>query len=200
MRIYVAGKIGAENGPSEFMRVLEERGHTISFDWTQLPHLKPYAEHASDSAEAAIAELMGVATANLIVMLVHPRGVGMYVELGAALMMSKQILAVYEGDPPSMFLMHPRVQHVSTTDEALALIDRWDEEGRFEPPRRVRQKATGMCPHCGEVVGIKDGLTVYHDWPKPTRQVCPGSKQNPRNPESDGRPLWNGEPNTRFAG
>lgn len=58
----------------------------------------------------------------------------------------------------------------------------------------------GMCPHCGEDVAVKDSLTAYHDWPKPTRQVCPGSKQHPRCAESDARPLWNGEPNKRFRG
>lgn len=56
-----------------------------------------------------------------------------------------------------------------------------------------------MCPHCGEL--FKMGILIpYHDWPKPTGQVCPGSKQNPRNPESDARPLWNGERNPHFAG
>ena len=59
---------------------------------------------------------------------------------------------------------------------------------------------TGMCPHCGEEVEVKDSLTAYHDYPKPCRVVCPGSKQHPRNAESDARPLWNGKPNTRFAG
>lgn len=59
---------------------------------------------------------------------------------------------------------------------------------------------TGMCPHCGEIVRLSEGdwLTATHDWPKPTRQVCPGSQQNPRNPESDGRPLWNGEANPHY--
>lgn len=59
---------------------------------------------------------------------------------------------------------------------------------------------TGMCPHCGEIVQIKDTLTVYHDWPKPCRAVCPGSKQNPRCAESDGRLLWNGKENPHFKG
>lgn len=55
---------------------------------------------------------------------------------------------------------------------------------------------TGMCPHCGAIVGLSEGgLTTTHDWPKPTRQVCPGSQQNPRCAESDHRPLWNGKPN-----
>lgn len=38
-----------------------------------------------------------------------------------------------------------------------------------------------MCPHCGEEVEVKGSL-------------------HPRCAESDARPLWNGKPNTRFAG
>lgn len=60
----------------------------------------------------------------------------------------------------------------------------------------------GMCPHCGEDVflGAVTGLTEFHNYPKLSRQVCPGSGQNPRCAESDARLLWNGEPNLRFAG
>lgn len=59
---------------------------------------------------------------------------------------------------------------------------------------------TGMCPHCGAIVQLTDGdLTDYHDWPKPTRQVCPGSKQIYRCAESDARPLWNGKRNPHFG-
>ena len=56
---------------------------------------------------------------------------------------------------------------------------------------------TDMCPHCGEKM-VCDGLTPVHDWPKHTRQGCPGSQQNPRCAESDGRLLWNGNPNPHF--
>lgn len=58
---------------------------------------------------------------------------------------------------------------------------------------------TGMCPHCGEIVTLKDGLTPYHDWPKPFRQVCPGSKKISRSPESDHRLLWSGKPNPHIT-
>lgn len=58
-----------------------------------------------------------------------------------------------------------------------------------------------MCPHCGWQYdpvrytkpgddGLSFALVPCHDWPKPCRSVCPGSKQHPRNPESDHRPLW----------
>jgi hypothetical protein len=56
-----------------------------------------------------------------------------------------------------------------------------------------------MCPHCGKLV--RPGTLVpVHDWPILCRQMCPGSGQIPRNPESDARPLWNGERNEHFAG
>lgn len=57
-----------------------------------------------------------------------------------------------------------------------------------------------MCPHCGwkydpGAVPREGGISAYdlvptHDWPQPCRQVCPGSRQTPRNAESDRRPLW----------
>jgi hypothetical protein len=57
-----------------------------------------------------------------------------------------------------------------------------------------------MCPHCGDLYDVgRDSLVPYHNWPKPLRQVCPGSKQIPRCAESDARPLWNGERNLHFA-
>lgn len=35
-----------------------------------------------------------------------------------------------------------------------------------------------QCIHCGETLELdEDGAIPYHDWPKPTRQVCPGSKK-----------------------
>lgn len=52
---------------------------------------------------------------------------------------------------------------------------------------------TGMCPYCGEVVRVALGLTVIHGEP-----ACPGSQQNARCAESDGRPLWNGQPNRLY--
>ena len=57
-----------------------------------------------------------------------------------------------------------------------------------------------MYPHCGALVTVNGGLTAYHDWPVLTRQVCPGSEQNPRCAESDARPLWNGKPNPHLGG
>jgi hypothetical protein len=53
-----------------------------------------------------------------------------------------------------------------------------------------------MCPHCGELFyasELRDSLIPTHDFPQPCRAVCPGSKQTPRNSDSDKRPLWKDE-------
>lgn len=50
-----------------------------------------------------------------------------------------------------------------------------------------------MCPHCGRIFALNDttncGLIRTHYLPS-TGVECPGSWQNPRNPDSDKRPLW----------
>ena len=49
------------------------------------------------------------------------------------------------------------------------------------------------CPHCGwEFFHAVDGLVPTHDFPKPCRMVCPGSRQAPRS-TADVRPLWKDE-------
>jgi hypothetical protein len=52
---------------------------------------------------------------------------------------------------------------------------------------------TGKCPACGALVAIEGRLTVVHNEPKYGLLLCLGSKQIPRNPESDRRPLWSEE-------
>lgn len=58
-------------------------------------------------------------------------------------------------------------------------------------------RPTGMCPYCGEIVALRRGLTVHHC---SGEGRCPGSEQNSRCAESDGRLLWNGKPNLHFGG
>ncbi len=60
-----------------------------------------------------------------------------------------------------------------------------------------------MCPQCGLLFARKD---LVHETliPEHTEQVgpdlltCRGTEQHPRNPESDGRILWNGKPNPHY--
>ena len=61
-----------------------------------------------------------------------------------------------------------------------------------------------MCPHCGLAYDPAEvpwhlrsvsGLVPEHFAAETGPERCPGSWQGPRNPESDRRPLWNGQEN-----
>lgn len=54
-----------------------------------------------------------------------------------------------------------------------------------------------MCPHCGRLFKPEEvaGLIPVHTWHPPIWPECPGSLQNPRNPETDRRRLWDGSEN-----
>ena len=49
-----------------------------------------------------------------------------------------------------------------------------------------------MCPYCGDLFPAGSSLVPIHAH---GNEHCPGSEQNPRNPASDARPLWNGGKN-----
>lgn len=64
----------------------------------------------------------------------------------------------------------------------------------------MTERAELMCPHCGwrYPVGRGRGLVPGHAVRGyRTGMYCPGSAQNPRNPESDRRPLWKDLPGGR---
>ena|ERR1035437_3619547 len=89
------------------------------------------------------------------------------------------------------------------TDTNFVLDDAHDAFSTLIEQENATKKRGGgviacMCPHCGQDVALKSGLTARHDWPHLTRQSCPGSGQLPRLAESDGRLLWNGKSNSRY--
>lgn len=123
MKVFVSGKIGDENTPSRFMRRLEDLGYSVTFDWTRVPHLRPYETNSEQSRTAALLEIQGVAAADVLVLLSHERGVGMFVELGAALALDKQVIAVSPTPVRTMFLLHPNVNIVSSMEDAIAALN-----------------------------------------------------------------------------
>lgn len=122
MKVFVSGKTGREQETRALMTALEQNGHVVTFDWTTLPHLRPYADHTAEAREAAIQELQGVLAAEVLVVLADERGVGMYVELGAALALGKPVVAISEGESRTMFMHHPLVRCVRTLDDVLPAV------------------------------------------------------------------------------
>jgi len=124
MKLFVAGKIGDEEQAKAAMKLIREAGHEITFDWTTIPHLKPYEQNQEASMQAAIQEAKGVARADAVILLAHENGRGMYVELGMALANKKTVFVIGEEDTSTMFLFHPLVRRVKTVSEALSLLNK----------------------------------------------------------------------------
>ena len=128
MKVFVSGKVGHEADTRYAINRLLGLGHDITFDWTQIPHLKPYEENRLEASRAATLEIEGVRLADQLLLLLDDRGVGMYVELGVALSLRKPVIAVSTGPLRSMFLFHPLVTIVSTIDQAIAALDEVSKE------------------------------------------------------------------------
>lgn len=102
------------------MNALRNAGHTISFDWTSIRHLKPYDQNASESREAAVLEARAVKDADVLVVAAHDKGVGMYVELGIAIGAGVPIRVISGDASRTMFFHHPLVRIVESVDEIIA--------------------------------------------------------------------------------
>ena len=119
MKFFVSGKVGVEGDVRAAMKVLRDAGHEITFDWTTIDHLRPYDENAAASREAAIKESRGVEDADVLIVLSHDRGVGMYVELGIAIGSGVPVRVVTNVESRTMFFHHPLVKKVDSIEQVL---------------------------------------------------------------------------------
>jgi hypothetical protein len=127
MKLFVTGKAGEESVARSAMQSLKRAGHEITFDWTSIPHLKPYTENVAASRKTAVLETQGVMDAEAVVLLAHEKGIGMYVELGMAIAWRKPVFVI--GDmTPTMFLFHPLVKRVKDVTEVMDHLDKLKDE------------------------------------------------------------------------
>ncbi len=119
MKFFVSGKVGVEGDVRAAMKVLRDAGHEITFDWTTIDHLRPYDENAAASREAAVKESHGVEDADVLIVLSHDRGVGMYVELGIAIGSGVPVRVVTNVESRTMFFHHPLVKKVDGLEQIL---------------------------------------------------------------------------------
>ena len=119
MKFFVSGKVGVEGDAKAAMKALREAGHEITFDWTEIEHLRPYDENTTASREAAFKESRGVQEADVLVVLAHNRGVGMYVELGIAIGCGVPVRVVTNEESRTMFFHHPLVRKVQSLEQIL---------------------------------------------------------------------------------
>ncbi|MBP6945262.1 hypothetical protein KBD61_05005 [Patescibacteria group bacterium] len=125
LTFYVAGSLDKGNQLKETVTLLEEKGHTISFDWTIHPVLKPYQEHLDQTPLFAQKALNGANECDIFLLFPDEvGGVGQFVELGAAIF-SKRVHSIFIIGPHnqrSLMFFHPRVQRVDSLDDVLKTI------------------------------------------------------------------------------
>ena len=119
MKFFVSGKVGCENDARSAMRLLRNSGHEITLDWTTIENLKPYDTNVTASQEAAIKETNGVKNADILVIIAHDNGVGMYVELGIAIGARIPVRVITSGESLSVFFHHPLVKRVKSIEEVI---------------------------------------------------------------------------------
>lgn len=119
MKFFVSGKVGNDGVTKSTMDALKNMGHEITFDWTTIDHLRPYDKNSVASREAAISESHGVKNADVLVIIAHEKGIGMYVELGIAIGAGIPIRVVTEVESRTMFFHHPLVKRVRNVDEVI---------------------------------------------------------------------------------
>lgn len=119
MKFFVSGKVGDDDVAKSVMRALKGAGHEITFDWTSIEHLRPYDKNAAASREAAISETCGVKNADVLVIIAHDKGVGMYVELGIAIGAGIPVRVITKVESRTMFFHHPLVRKINSIEEVI---------------------------------------------------------------------------------
>ena len=106
MRIYVATKWERRDRAKGLIQQLIAAGHTITYDWTA---------QEQDSPRQAVADLHGVATADVVVILAEEdlpyRGT--YVELGVALALDIPVWLIGHGLDQCLFVHHPHITRMT---------------------------------------------------------------------------------------
>jgi nucleoside 2-deoxyribosyltransferase len=126
MRIYVASKFENKDAVREAMQKVRERGHIVTHDWTnedETQYVRVPARHDRYMRDCAQADVDGVRTAGLVIVLNHPQGKGMFVEMGIAIALGIPV-ALIDADAARCIFFHlPLVQRFESVDQALNVVD-----------------------------------------------------------------------------
>lgn len=125
MNIYVAGKFEAKEEVRRVQNLLIDGGHTISSDWTQesTEGLEGEALQAY-LAECAVKAVNGVLECDVMVLLTHELGKGMYTELGLAIAYGRVVYVV--GRTRNIFYNLPQdygIKIFGTVEAAISALE-----------------------------------------------------------------------------
>lgn len=123
MRIYVASKFENTAEVHEAMEKLQALGHVVTHDWT---HESPGDLKGLDleefMTECAIKDMYGVKTADVVLVINHPLGKGMWTEMGMAIAWSIPVFFCYPERATNIFTNLAGVETLPTLDEAIEAV------------------------------------------------------------------------------
>lgn len=130
MKFYVASSVENLENAHTMMRVLEAKGHKITFDWTNYEISKDLPDSVKDALKRDLSDKAadGVMSAEVLVLLLPGRR-GAYAELGMALG-SNQVVIVVGSEPKSSSFIHSsRVSYrFSEENDFYLFLDEWDKK------------------------------------------------------------------------
>lgn len=123
MKFYVTGRSNNYERVQVVFERVKSLGHEVTFEWTNLPMVKPYDKNIDKAAEYAKLGVDGMTDADIYILFAHEDGNGVYTELGAALA-SNTIQgkpAIYaigkENRWAAMFNYHPAITWRDSVEE-----------------------------------------------------------------------------------
>jgi hypothetical protein len=133
MKVYVASSFCRKPDVREMIRLLQEQGHEVTYDWTDddvsgLVDDPPKLRKAL--GQAAQRDLLGIYRAEAVVCLHDPRGRMMHFELGAAAVLCLPVIIVgalpLDLSTPCHYYLRG-FQHVATPAEAAAIVSEYQK-------------------------------------------------------------------------
>jgi len=129
MKVYVATKFEEATLAKRTMEALEVDGHSITHDWTgENSSGKEGEELRKYLLKCALADLNGVKDCDVLILLNHPHGKGMFTELGMALAFGKKVIVYAPERANNIFFSLPHCTLVQTIGEAIELVQKWSKE------------------------------------------------------------------------
>lgn len=126
MKFYVTGRSHSIERVKQAFAEIQERGHTVLFEWTALPMAKPYRDNQELAGTFAKDGIQGVVDADVYIIFLSTDGNGVYTEFGAALAShilrgAPKIYAVggEEEKNSAMFAYHPAILYRKSVTEIL---------------------------------------------------------------------------------
>ena len=128
MKFYIASRTAQKEEVRSMYETLKEKGHTLTFDWTSFPLLRPYEEHQNQSRELSVEQIEAIKDADVFLLRTDSAGTDMYIELGVAISSQitygkPDIYVLGDHNTQSMFYFHPTVKRRKNLDQVLEEIE-----------------------------------------------------------------------------